>query len=275
MLGGVSAAINAARKRFTSDPLISNDVVSSFYDGADILNSVIEETNQGKPLNILRRGLYQEEAGAAYKEAKSMTSGIINETKSQINQLYNDIDAINDNPTLSDHDKYEQTSEKRRQMIDLALTANEAIGAFTEKYVKGSSVVTRMLTAGSVSHKPTAVEELPQIFKSDADKNYMAQAMEVYNVNGKSAALPHPDRKFELTTRTGEKAEYEIPDEEWEHYTTTYRNEYERYMTTNDKAKRWATLTEEGKYNVLKAAHVAANKAMKEQYARENGIILK
>lgn len=274
-LGGLPAAINAARKRFVSDPLTSNDVVSSFYDAADILNSVIEETNQGKPLNILRRGLTQEEAGQAYEEAKSLTSatGIVGAAKSQINALYNEIDEINERPGLSDQERYQLTSEKRRKMIEIAAEANEALGAYTEKYVTGGNMTVRMLTQGSASYRPTEEEKLPQVFKDDEDQMYMQRSKEVYDATGKSSALPHPSQKLTITDRLGNQEDYAIPDEDWDRYTEIYKVAYESYMVR--KGGRWNTLTDKQKQQLLTSAHSAGNKAMREQYAREHGIQMK
>ena len=274
-LGGLPAAINAARKRFVSDPLTSNDVVSSFYDAADILNSVIEETNQGKPLNILRRGLTQEEAGQAYEEAKSLTStsGAVGAAKSQINTLYNEIDEINERPGLSDQERYQLTSEKRRKMIEIAAEANEALGAYTEKYVTGGNMTVRMLTQGSASYKPTEEEKLPQVFKDDEDQEYMQRSKEVYDATGKSSALPHPSQKLTITDRLGNQEDYAIPDEDWDRYTEIYKVAYESYMVR--KGGRWNTLTDKQKQQLLTSAHSAGNKAMREQYAREHGIQMK
>jgi hypothetical protein len=277
-LGGLNAAINAARKRFTSDPLISNDVVSRFYDNADLLNSVIEETNQGKPLNVLRRGLTQDEAGQAYEDAKSLTNGLIKSTKETINGLYNEIDEINANKTLSDKDKYQLTSEKRREMIEAVTTANEKLAEFTEKYVNGTNMVTRMLLPGSDSYKPTEAEKLPETFREDMDQNYMKMSMSVFDNKDskgyqKQAALPHPDKSFTLTTRFGEEIECEIPDEEWGNYTDLYKDTYSSYLYR--KGANWDSMTDKQQYDLLKAAHAAANKEVREMYARMNGILLK
>jgi len=279
-LAGLPAAINAARKRFTSDPLISNDIVSSFYDASDILNTVIEETNQNKPLNILRRGLSQEEAGQAYEEAKHLmsTGGDVGKAKARINAIYNEIDAINENPTLSDRDKYQLTSEKRREMIDVATRANEVLGAYKEKYVTGSNVAIRMVTKGSASYKPTPEDKIPQVFKDDSEEPYMQMAQSVYNNEQsagykKEAALPHPDRSFTLTDRLSQEHEIEISDEDWEHYSDVYRIEYQRYLAKNQA--RWDSMSDDEQYKALKAAHSAANKKMKETYAKEKGIPVK
>ena len=266
-LGGIKAAINAARKRFVSDPLTSNDVISSFYDGADILNSVIEETNQGKPLNILRRGLTQEEAGRAYEEAKEITNGAIADAKKKINALYTEIDQINES-NLSDHDKYLLTSEKRREMIEIALDANEQIGAYKEKYVQGSNLVMQMLTQGTPSYKPTEQDKMSDTFKADMDDEYMKRAMSVYENEsssgyGKEAALPHPSRTF-----TSDKVEYEISDDEWNKYEEVYKKEYKLYM--DSKGRRWDTMTDDEQYDLLKAAHRSANDKMKKQYLKDH-----
>ena len=274
-LAGLPAAINAARKRFVSDPLTSNDVVNSFYDGADILNSVIEETNQGKPLNILRRGLTQEEAGMAYEEAKELTStkGKVGAAKTRINELYNEIDEINARPGLTDKERYELTSERRREMIKVAAEANEALGAFTEKYVNGTNMITRMLTEGSASYKFTDVEKLPQTFKDDEGEGYMQKATAAWEATGKASALPHPSRELTITDGFGNQGEYTIADEDWDRYTGIYRDAYQNYVDAN--SANWDAMTPEEQQKVLSGAHTAGNKAMREQYAVENRLATK
>jgi len=151
-LGGINAALNAARKKLTSDPLVSNDILNSFYDGANILTQVTNAVSDGKPLNMLRRGLTEAEATTAYDEAKKLTSssGIIGKTKKAINSFYNQIDEINANDSLTDQQKYQLTSDIRKQMIEMVLVAQEAIGAYKEKYITGRNIITDALYPGTI-----------------------------------------------------------------------------------------------------------------------------
>ena len=278
-IGGYHGMISAIRRKFTSDPLISSDVTSSFYDAADLLNSVIEETNQSKPLNVLRPGLTKDEAIAAYKEAKTLTSTVVNDTKEEINNRYDQIDDINANPTLSDHDKYVQTSALRREIVDLVLDANEKLGPYMEKYARGTNLGIHAIQ-GSESYKPTVEDELPQTFKDDAEQPYMQYAYSTYNALSNmskaelkeatganttlSTLLPHPSQKI-----TVKGVDYEIPDDQWDTYTEKYKVAYAYSLAKLDKP--WDQMSYKEQVKALQAAGSAGNAAMRKYYEDTNG----
>lgn len=266
-LGGWRAALTGAQKRLTSDPLISNDVLNSFYDGASLLTQVTNAAKNERPLNMLRRGLTAEEATAAYEEAKELTSsgGIIYETKKTINDLYAEIDKINANDTLTDEQKYTLTSEARKEMIAATLEAQEAIGAFREKYITGMNVATNMLFAGATAHIPTTYEKLPQTFRDDEDKTYMQWAKAVYDATGADGALPHPNTTFSYN-----KTEYTVGPEDMDNYILKYKAAYQKYLATN--GKKWGILSDEDRLELLRNAHTAGHNAAKEWYRKLHGI---
>ena len=76
-LGGLEATIAAVQKRFTSDPLISNDVVGSVYDNAAFLTQVTDAAKNNRPANMLRRGLSEDERKAAYFELFLLIASVI------------------------------------------------------------------------------------------------------------------------------------------------------------------------------------------------------
>lgn len=274
-LGGLNAAIASAQKRLTSDPLVSNDVVSSFYDGADMLTEVTKAVDNTRPLNTLRRGLTHEEAAEAYDVAKEMLSkdGIIGGTKKRITDLYNEIDAINANTSLSDDAKYAATREVRRKILELAVDANEAIGAFKEQYVTGDNLVMRMLTEGTTIQAPTAYDRMEQTFKDDEQQPYMQRASEVYKATGSDSALPHPNTGFSVKDKiTKEDAEYVVEPEYWNTWVLDYKSAYVEYLAKNGRG--WEMMTDAQKLDVLKKAHSAGHEAAKKRYAKIHGIKL-
>lgn len=274
-LGGLNAAIAAVQKRLTSDPLVSNAVVSSFYDGADALTEVTKAVENNRPLNTLRRGLTPEEATEAYDLAKEMLSadGIIGSTKKQISELYNEIDAINANQALSDDAKYAATREKRRKILELAVDANEAVGAFKEHYVTGDNLVSHMLTEGTAIQAPTAYDRMEQTFKDDEQQPYMQRAAEVYKATGEDSALPHPNTSFSVTDKTTkEKMVYEIEPEDWDTWVADYKAAYMEYIAKNGRA--WESLTDTQKLYILREAHSRGHENAKKKYAKIHGIKL-
>lgn len=131
-LGGWEATKTAIQKRFTSDPLISNDVLSCVYDNAAFLTQVTDAAKNNRPANMLRRGLTEEEQKAAYQEAYDLThkGGVIADAKAFLSDGYDRIEIINANDTLTPEEKYALTSEVRKEMIAVALEANEAAAAY-------------------------------------------------------------------------------------------------------------------------------------------------
>ena len=143
-LGGAGAAIAAARKRITSDPLLSNDAQGAFYDAREFLGQVADAYDENPKKNTLGdifRGMDAATQKKAAGQAKDLTKGVIEPTYKQI-KVYNDqINDINKRTDLTDHEKYVQTSDIRRKMLNLTLRATEKIGAFYDKYVRAPSLI--------------------------------------------------------------------------------------------------------------------------------------
>ena len=256
-IGGINAVISAGRKMFTSDPLTSNNVISSMYDGIDSLTEVINAYKNEKPLNMLRRGLTEEQYKTAYQEAYDLThsGGIIYEAKSQISDLYSQIDSINANEALTESDKYTLTSDLRRQQIELALTANEAYGEYKEKYLNGKSIFNTLME-GAVVQQPTAYEMLDNAFLNDEDKEYMQLAKSVWDSSGDDSTLPHPNYSFK-----SDKVDYTVGESDKQAYTNEYKKAYEQYILEN--TSNWDALTEDEKIDIMKKAHTKAHTASK------------
>lgn len=146
-INGIDAVIEDVRNTLVSDPLRSNDVVSTVYDNVELLTTVTKAGSKGKPLDMLRSGLTQAEARRAYDDAYEMThkGGVLYDAKAAITDLYAKIDEIEARTELSDEEKYTLQSEVRREMIEIALDANEEMAEFREKYIDGESFLTRFM----------------------------------------------------------------------------------------------------------------------------------
>lgn len=144
---GVSAVIEKVRKTLTSDPLISQQVISSVYDNAELLTSVTKAGGNDRPMDMLRSGLTTYEASAAYDDAYEMmhAGGAIYGAKKFMTNGYKRIDEIEANPDLSEDEKYDLTSGIRREMIEMALDANEEMATFRERYMDGETFLGRFM----------------------------------------------------------------------------------------------------------------------------------
>lgn len=144
---GITATIEKIRKTLTSDPLVSQEIISSVYDSAEFLTSVTKAGSNKRSMDMLRSGLTQYEARTAYDEAYDLThaGGAIYEAKKFMTNGYKRIDEIEANPELSEDEKYIMTSSIRREMIELALDANEEMATFRERYVEGETFLGRFM----------------------------------------------------------------------------------------------------------------------------------
>lgn len=268
-LGGYKAALNAAQRRLTSDPKRSNEITSSFYDGFSVLQQVGYAAKNNRPLNMLRRGLTEEEARAAVDEANELTGskGMLGQAKKYLTDGYAQIEEIEARTDLSDHEKYVLTSEVRRDMMLNTLEAQEAIGEYYAKYIDGENPLYQMME-GAYGRSSNAYEKLPESYRADYEsgETYMQRAYSVWEVTGKDSSLPHVSYSFEK-----KDVLYEVPEEDQEKFAETYKREYQRYVNSTSDAA-WKKMTDEEKQKFLTNAHRKAQDAAKEEWFKKNNI---
>lgn len=266
-MGGIKAAIAAIRKRFTSDPLKSNGITSSFYDGVAELQEVTYAAKNERPLNMLRRGLTDDEARAAVDEAKSLTStnGALGQAKQFLSDGYARIDEIEARTDLSDHEKYLMTSEIRREMMDNTLAAQELIGEYKAKYIDGENILSR-LAEGVYGRESTAFEKLPERYLTayNSGDGYMQRAYDAWETSGKASALPHANYTF-----TDKKVEYEVAEEDREQFDSIYQDAYKQYVDRNTNDRRWERMTADEKLAFMQKAHEKAQTEAKKWWLKK------
>lgn len=157
------------------------------------------------------------------------------------------------------------TSDVRREMIEVALEANEAAAAYNEKYVAGLNIATNALYEGAYLTIPTAMDKLDQVFKADGDQMYMQRATEVWEATGNDSALPHPN-----TSYTSKGVTYEVGVEDMENWMAQYKMGYQDYLVR--KGARWDAMSDEEKLELLKSAHSARHDAARKWHMKLHGI---
>ncbi len=266
-MGGIKAALAAVRKRLTSDPLKSNGITSSFYDGVAELQEVTYAAKNERPLNMLRRGLTEDEARAAVDEAKSLTgtNGALGQAKKFLSDGYARIDEIEARTDLSDHEKYLMTSEIRREMMDNTLAAQELIGEYKAKYIDGENILSR-LAEGVYGRESTAFEKLPERYLTayQSGDGYMQRAYDAWETSGKASALPHANYTF-----TDKKVEYEVVEEDWEQFDSIYQDAYKQYVDRNTNDRRWERMTADEKLAFMQKAHEKAQTEAKKWWLKK------
>ena len=266
-MGGIKAAIAAVRKRLTSDPLKSNGITSSFYDGVAELQEVTYAAKNDRPLNMLRRGLTDDEARAAVDEAKSLTgtNGALGQAKKFLSDGYARIDEIEARTDLSDHEKYLMTSEVRREMMDNTLAAQELIGEYKAKYIDGENILSR-LAEGVYGRESTAFEKLPERYLTayQSGDGYMQRAYDAWETSGKVSALPHANYTF-----SDKKVEYEVAEEDREQFDSIYQDTYRQYVDRNTNDLRWERMTADEKLAFMQKAHEKAQTEAKKWWLKK------
>lgn len=266
-MGGIKAALAAVRKRLTSDPLKSNGITSSFYDGVAELQEVTYAAKNERPLNMLRRGLTEDEARAAVDEAKSLTgtNGALGQAKKFLSDGYARIDEIEARTDLSDHEKYLMTSEIRREMMDNTLAAQELIGEYKAKYIDGENILSR-LAEGVYGRESTAFEKLPERYLTayQSGDGYMQRAYDAWETSGKASALPHANYTF-----TDKKVEYEVVEEDREQFDSIYQDAYKQYVDRNTNDRRWERMTADEKLAFMQKAHEKAQTEAKKWWLKK------
>lgn len=146
--GVLNALIATSRKRLTSDPLVSNGVVSQVYDSYNTLSEVYKAGTSKRNFVVphISEGLSDREKRRAVNEADDLihSGGEVYEAKKEISALYDKIDQIKARDDLTDDEKYALTSRTRRKIIDYALDANDAVNDYMTRY-GNSSIVKRMI----------------------------------------------------------------------------------------------------------------------------------
>lgn len=130
--------ISTARKRVTSDPLTSNDIISQVYDSYYDMDAVQKEGRSEREFDIqyLDPSMSNEKAQNAIDEAYKLThkGGALYEAKKVISDGYSRIDEIDEMDALSDEEKTELERAVRREMIESALDAREAMEDYDARY---------------------------------------------------------------------------------------------------------------------------------------------
>ena len=121
-------------KKFTTDPLVSNEVVGAMYDNMSILNDIGMAYKDEKEMFGLRYNLTPQKRKEAGEKAGELYKTISSNSK-QISKLYTANKSIDSNDTLTRQQKYEMKSVNMKQIISLALQANRLYAKYKEEYM--------------------------------------------------------------------------------------------------------------------------------------------
>lgn len=243
---------------FTYDPVKQNQLTSKFYDNCTMFEQITAEAGQNGTTSLLRSDLTTEEQKAAVEEARAMMKkgGIMQDTKDEISTIYDKIDEILANETMSSYDKTKACDELYAQRNKLCIAANIAAGDYLNKYGYNNNAVRAFhnmsILIGLESKAPyeaaTDYDLMPDVFKEAADTREMKFAQAAWEASAedpsarKSTLLPHPQTSF-----TKDKTKYDMEGAGQEAYNEAYWNAYSDYLTDKpleatddpDKQEEW------------------------------------
>lgn len=257
-------------KSYVVNPILTNNLSSTFYNSADTISQVTSEASQRGTASLIRIDLTETEMQDAVDEATAMTKkgGIIYETKAELKDLYAQKEEVLNRTDLTKEARTKAAIEIQKQINTLCLNANRQIGDFWNKYGYSNNAErafnlignTFGWSEGTEYKERTDYDRLPSIFKDDAEEQYMKNAQDVYSRTQDKNTLPHP-----LTTITINNQKVDLSEAEQQVYNEAYRNAYERYVDENwDNA---TTLQEQAE--VFKKAHTKAHDAGKKAWKTE------
>lgn len=163
--------------------ITGSDVSQLYYDGSDLIESVIYEQNQGVVHPDLAYGLTDDEIMQAYTDAKRLKDEYFKEINQNITELYTQMDELAENPALDDWEKERQRSQLREQVYDYQLAGIAYVDAFKAKYCGDSySAMTPRAVDSSASKGYAAFNsaDLPESFVSQQDNPAIAKLRSFY-----------------------------------------------------------------------------------------------
>jgi hypothetical protein len=268
-LNPVGAVISKIANSYTTDPAFNNDITDAFYDDKAFLEETLALYNDNRTLSNLRPDLTEGEVKQAYTDIKALTlkGGDVYNSIKAIDSQWARIEAVMSDPNLNAREQATLTREARMEIVNNSLAGIEVIEEWKENYAIGGSTLGRMdqwLNGGATAVKPTAIDTLDDIFKTDLQSGgqYMQRASDVYMATGKDVAVPHPLKSF-----SKDKIEYTIKPDEWNGWVNTYKTQYQIEVARYSDVA-WAAMTQADQLAALDKAHDKAHVKAKEWYLK-------
>lgn len=269
-LGGTTNALwKTVRNSLTIDPAYTNDINDKYYETRDILTAITSGVKQQGYSDLLSSKLTPEQAQEAVNTATVImaTGGEGKRIQDEISALYDQMDTVQADAGLNDHEKALASRELMRQIVNKEAEFLTYTKHFMETYVSGQSPISFVLTGGAKADAANPVAKYGDVFSTDEKETYMVRAMEVFNQTQNTSHLPHPSYTINITDAIGAKQTYNVAamgEDVKNDCLAAYREAYKE--TVNLWGVNWDSMTMEEKQDVLSKANTAGNKAMKEYF---------
>ena len=128
---GFDGVVRSISSYFTVDPLTSNDVASEFYEAGTLLSETIADARAGDPLGRIAYGV----DGAAALDEAMYLNDLFAETKEAVDNVYDRIDEIDNDPNIPEGDKIRDIRELQAELYPIYQGFLEEYDKFDETYV--------------------------------------------------------------------------------------------------------------------------------------------
>lgn len=139
-LAPLAATWESIKSGFHRNMITGSRISENFYDSAAFLDQLQDDrTIAGYVSPDLAADLTDDELNKAYLEAADITKYQIKPLKEKINGLYDEMDEIEADDSLTDAEKDQQKSELRAQIYDLQVSGIAFVDNFKAKYCADAS----------------------------------------------------------------------------------------------------------------------------------------
>jgi hypothetical protein len=274
----ISVLADHLSAKFTVDPVYSNGISTTFYDGRTRINELLQEAGDEKSPESLRYNLTPEQREAAYKEAEALVGdgGAVDAAYKNASRLWKEHDRILSDENLTQAERKAKARDVRQQINREYTVANIKMADFWKTYGYSNGLEQNAMNALNIfTNNKTVIQSVVderetndrwssaynRVFSTD-NSGWYERARDISTATGLTKALPKPQRTFE---KAGEA--YTVEESYWSEYMEVYLDAFVDYLDKKEDDYTDAE-TDEARAEVFnKAKNSASNKA-KDWYLR-------
>ena len=258
-------------KKFLVDPVYSNSLSTTFYDGKKRLEEMIQEGKTGKTPEYFRYDMSKDDIDKAYAEGNELlNNGVVAEAYDKIMKLWTEHDKVLEDENLTQAEREAHARDIRADINKQYITANAALADYWNKYgysngleqnvMNGLNLFTGQKGKGikSIQEAEVKQKEWASASAKSADEwidpEYMGWANSMIEATGRATQGPHP-----VMAPEWDDVAYEVKPKDWNKYIETYDKAYNAYLKENGKL--WDEMNQKDREKLMTSAHNSANRA--------------
>lgn len=183
VIRGGQELLNSIRDRFTRNAITVSDVSETYYSDTKLIDSIISTIEDGDMPPDLAQGLTASQVGEAYTAANDLYDNQIKPLNEKIAKLYDEMDLVAADTSLSMAEQERETSEIRKEIYDLQLSGIALVDNYRLQYCGDSYSAFTTPRADATANKAYAAfnnESLPQGIRDQADGKILTKMRSFY-----------------------------------------------------------------------------------------------